>query len=119
MYAAAFRLLHQREDDCTSQSGKTERGGRHSFIIKFAFPSSIVHLIKKKKREKREKRTQNLVSQPQQKKQKVPLVGLLLLLPYDDRDNRGKGTLSVLRGCPAQRELAEPLQMLPEKRAES
>lgn len=63
-------FLHQRGDDCTSQSGKTEKGGRYGFIIKFAFPPSFVHLIKrrseKKKREK-EKHTQSTVSQPQEK----------------------------------------------------
>jgi len=65
-------FLHQRGDDCTSQSGRTERGGRHGFIIKFPFPPFIVHIIKKKKKskkkkEKRKKHTQSLVSQPQEK----------------------------------------------------
>lgn len=73
MYAAAFRLLHQKEDDCTSQSGKTERGGRHSFIIKFAFPSSIVHLIKKKRR-KEKSAPRTLCHSPSKKSKKSLLL---------------------------------------------
>lgn len=62
-------FLHQRGNDCTSQSGKTESGGRHGFIIKFAFPPFIVHLIKKKKKSKEKSKAHPvLVSQSQQKR---------------------------------------------------
>lgn len=49
-------FLHQRGDDCTSQSGKTEKGGRYGFIIKFAFPPSFVHLIKRRSEKKKERK---------------------------------------------------------------
>lgn len=80
-------FLHQRGDDCTSQSGKTERGGRHGFIIKFAFPPFIVHLIKKKKKKsknkkRKEKSTHRALCLSPKKKEKLPLVCFLLLLPH-------------------------------------
>lgn len=49
-------FLHQRGDDCTSQAGKAEKGGRHSFIIKFAFPPFFVHLITRKSRKMKERK---------------------------------------------------------------
>lgn len=97
-------FLHQRGDDCTSQSGKTERGGRHGFIIKFAFPPFIVDLIKKKKkrvktkRGKRKAHTEPCVSAPRKRKNSLLFVSCF----YFHMDNTGKGNLSALHGCPAQ-----------------
>lgn len=92
-------FLHQRGDDCTSQSGKTEKGGRYGFIIKFAFPPSFVHLIKqrseKKKKRERKAHTEHSFSAPGERKNS--LVCLLLPLPCNLMDNTGKGILSGLR----------------------
>lgn len=89
-------FLHQRGDDCTSQSGKTEKGGRYGFIIKFAFPPSFVHLIKRKSEKKKRERkahTEHSFSAPGERKNS--LVCLLLLLHATWWITQARGSFQV------------------------